>query len=81
MFDERLQERKGFHEMQIHCHMRERPSRKGEIRRALDALQRDVNLLSPKVYESGLLLSLDPRLVNLYGEMPLAPRDVVIASW
>jgi hypothetical protein len=36
----------------------------------------DVVLTSPKVYESGLLTSLDLRLVDLYGDCAFESRDL-----
>jgi hypothetical protein len=40
----------------------------------------DVVLTSPKVYESGLLTSLDLRLVDLYGDCAFESRDLTPAA-
>jgi hypothetical protein len=40
----------------------------------------DVVLISPKVYESGLLTSLDLRLVDLYGDCAFESRALTPAA-
>jgi hypothetical protein len=41
----------------------------------LRAIQGDVVVTSPKVYESGLITRLDLRLVDLYGDCAIESRD------
>jgi len=41
----------------------------------LRAIQEDIVITSPKVYESGLITSLDLRLVDLYGDCAFESRD------
>lgn len=41
----------------------------------LRAIEEDIVVTSPKVYESGVITSLDLRLVDLYGDCAFESRD------
>jgi hypothetical protein len=42
----------------------------------LREIQEDVIIISPKVYESGIITRLDLRLVDLYGDCAMVSDDV-----
>lgn len=45
----------------------------------LREIEDDVAIISPKVYESGIITRLDPRLVDLYGDCAVESNDSVPA--
>ena len=46
----------------------------------LSEIAEDVVLMSPKVYESGIVTSLDLRLVDLYGDCAFESNDATPAT-
>ncbi len=45
----------------------------------LRAIQEDVIITSPKIYESGIITNLNLRLVDLYGDDAIARDDLIRA--
>ncbi|MHB8646517.1 MAG: hypothetical protein ACYDAR_12085 [Thermomicrobiales bacterium] len=67
--------RKRMHEIFRLRHSPARVSRDTAHGDCLREIQEDVVLLSPKVYESGIITRLDLRLVDLYGDCAIESAD------
>ncbi len=63
-----------MHELFRLWHAPARLSRETDHAACLRALQEDGIIVSPKVYESGIILRLNLRLVDLYGDCVIEKR-------